>query len=173
MNENRLAEAKANYSIYLSDGLLKKVSFDEAIFKKLEENAVESLVVAQELFTNKTSFLWVVVSSYYSMFYIASAFLYKKGFKPQHRIVHKVVADTLLVLAKDVLEDYFFENYVEEKDRALSVAEQLLDSFEYERAKRSSFQYEMTLELKEAKANTSLERAKEFVAKFRDLLRDS
>ena len=74
---------------------------------------------------------------------------------------------------KNVLEDYFFENYVEEKDRALSVAEQLLDSFEYERAKRSSFQYEMTLELKEAKANTSLERAKEFVAKFRDLLRDS
>ncbi|MGM5480674.1 MAG: hypothetical protein ACQESC_04415 [Nanobdellota archaeon] len=49
-------------------------------------------------------------------------------------------------------------------------AEQLLDNYEYERAKRSRFQYEMGAEVKRTKANTSLQRAKDFHAHFRKLL---
>jgi uncharacterized protein (UPF0332 family) len=170
MDEKRINEAKHNYYSYLSESLLKRTIFNQDIFDKFLENTLESLAVANELFTNKTSFLWTIVSSYYAMFYIANAFIYKKGYKAQHKIVHKVVNDALIVLAKDELEQKFLEEYEEEKDKALSIAENLLDSYEFERAKRSAFQYEMTRELKESKAKTSLKRAKDFVNIFREIM---
>ncbi len=170
MDKNRLIEAKHNYDSYLLEALLKKTSFNQNIFNKFVENALESLTVANQLFTNKTSYLWTIVSSYYAMFYIANAFIYKKGYKAQHKIVHKVINDTLIVLAKDDLEKKFLEDYEEEKHNALSIAENMLDSFEYERAKRSTFQYGMTERLKESKARTSLQRAKDFVNVFRQLM---
>jgi uncharacterized protein (UPF0332 family) len=159
-----------NFNQYVDEGLIKKVDFQKIIFEKYYENSLESLRVANNLFQNKTSFLWVIVISYYSMFYIASAYIYKKGYKANHQIVHKVINDALIFLAKEELELKFFKEYNEEKDKALSIAEQLLDDFQYERAKRSSFQYEMNKELKESKAKTSLNRAKNFVEVFRELL---
>jgi uncharacterized protein (UPF0332 family) len=163
-------DAKNNFDMYLQEGLLKKEKVNPNILKRLENNAVESLVAAKEVFDNKISLLWTVVTSYYAMFYIASAFIYTKGYRAQHKIVHKVVYDALVVLSKNELEKNLLEEYAEEKDKALSIAEQLLDSFEYERAKRASFQYEMTSELKESRAKTSLERAQRFVEVFRVLL---
>ena len=53
----------------------------------------------------------------------------------------------------------------------LFTTESMLDSFDFERAKRSSFQYEMGKDLKKSKAETSLKRAKEFVAVFRELIK--
>ncbi len=170
MDEKRINQAKQNVQSYLSDSLLKKISFDRNIFERFEQNAVESLTVANNLFENSISYLWTIVASYYSMFYIANAFLYKKGYKAQHKIVHKVVTDALIVFSKDELEAKFLEEYEEEKDKALSIAENLLDSFEFERAKRSTFQYEMGSDLKKAKAETSLKRAKEFVGVFREIM---
>ncbi|NOZ80740.1 MAG: HEPN domain-containing protein [DPANN group archaeon] len=170
MDEKRILEAKKNYHAYLSEYLLKKVPFDQNIFEKFQENAIESLTVANELFESRMSYLWTIVVSYYAMFYIASAYIYRKGFKAQHKIVHKVINDTLIILAKDELEKRFLEEYEEEKEKALTLAENMLDSFEHERTKRSTFQYEMTKELKESKARTSLERAKDFVNMFRELI---
>lgn len=170
MDDKRREEAKNNFDNYLTDNLLKKSQFDENIFNKLEQNSLESLEVANQLFTNKISSLWVVVSSYYAMFYIANAYIYKKGYKTQNKIVHKVVSDTLIVLAKKDLSIKLIEEYEEEQEKALSIAENLIDSFDYERGKRSRFQYEMTEQIKESKAKTSLERAKTFVEIFRKLL---
>ena len=104
------------------------------------------------------------------MFYIANAFIYKKGYKTSHKIVHKIISDALIVLVKKDIEIKYIKEYEEEKEKALSLAEQLLDNFEFERAKRSTFQYEMTKEIKESKSKTSLNRAKEFVSVFRRLL---
>ena len=159
-----------NFNKYLDEELIKKVDFQNIIFEKYYENSLESLRVANNLFQNKTSFLWVIVTSYYAMFYIASAYVYKKGYKASHQIVHKVINDALIFLAKDELELKFLKEYNEEKEKALSIAEQLLDDFQYERAKRSSFQYEMNKELKESRARTSLNRAKNFIEVFRELL---
>lgn len=170
MNEKRIKEAKNNFNKYLTEDLLRREVFDKNIYTKFHQNAIESLKVANELYNNEISFLWTIVSSYYAMFYIASAYIYKKGYKAQHKIVHKIINDTLIELAKVDLELKFLEDYEEEKEKALSIAETLLDSYEFELSKRSRFQYEMTEELKKAKANTSLERAKEFVATFRELL---
>jgi hypothetical protein len=60
--------------------------------------------------------------------------------------------------------------YEEEKEKALVLVGNLLDEYEFERAKRSSFQYEMTLELKKSKAEMSLKRAKNFLNIFRTIM---
>jgi len=170
MDEKRQENIKNNFTNYLSNSLLKKTEFDLNIFKRFEENSIESLTTANKLFNEETSYLWTIVASYYSMFYIASAYIYKKGYKAQHKIVHKVINDALIILSKDELEEKFIKEYEEEKEKALNIAETMLDSYGFERNKRSTFQYEMTTNLKKSKAETSLKRAKEFVNTFRELL---
>ena len=170
MNTEREAEANKNFMRYLADSLLKKETVNSEILQKLEQNAIESLETANNLFTNRISYLWTIVTSYYAMFYIASAYVYKKGYKVQHQIVHKVINDALIVLSQKELQEKYLEEYEEEKEKALSLSQQLLNSLEFERTKRSTFQYEMDAELKSSKAQTSLTRAKEFVAIFRELL---
>lgn len=166
----RIEEAKRNLDQYLKDQLLRKEQVDATILEKFEQNAIESLTTAKALFDENISLLWTIVTSYYAMFYIASAYVYKRGYKAQHKIVHKIINDALIVLSKEELQYTLLKDYEEEKIKALQIAEQLLDSFEYERSKRSSFQYEMTLEMKKAKAGTSLKRAQYFVEVFRRML---
>jgi len=170
MDEKRVKIAEDNFRKYLDEGLIKKSPFQDIIYQTYLNNSLESLKVAEEIFTNKTSPLWVVVSGYYSMFYIASAYVYKKGYKSSHEIVHQIITEALIVLVKHDLEKHFLEEYEEEKDKALSSTQNLLDVYEVEKTKRSQFQYETTGEIKESKAKTSLERAKNFVAIIRILL---
>ncbi len=92
MDEKRIKQAESNFRNYLNDGKIKKTKkVDKIIYETYLRNAKERLNVANQLFENKTSSLWVVVSSYYSMFYIACAYLYKLGYKPGSEIVHQVV----------------------------------------------------------------------------------
>ena len=170
MDEKRVKIAESNFRNYLRSELIKKVRFEDIVYQTYLKNALESLKVAEELFKNKTSSLWVVVTSYYSMFYIASAYVYKKGYKAKGEIVHQIINESLIVLARHDLEKHFLEEYEEEKEKALSASGNLLDKYESEKTKRSMFQYETTEAIKEAKANTSLERAKNFVAVIRQLL---
>ncbi|MBS3092308.1 HEPN domain-containing protein [Candidatus Pacearchaeota archaeon] len=172
MDEKRIKLAESNFNRYLRDGLLKKESFEEVVYQTYLKNAEESLNVANEALKNKTSYLWVVVCSYYSMFYIASAYLYKKGYKAGQEIVHQVINEALIVLSKNDLEKHFLEEYEEEKDKALAASENLLKDYEFERIKRSRFQYETTEAIKEEKAKTSLERAKNFTAVIRNILEE-
>ena len=69
LNEKRIKEAQSNVKSYLSEGLLDKQQFQQDIFKILLNNANESLDTADFLFKNNKSRLWVIVCSYYSMFY--------------------------------------------------------------------------------------------------------
>ena len=73
-------------------------------------------------------------------------------------------------MSKSDLEKHFLDEYEEEKEKALAASENLLKDYEFEKTKRARFQYETTEEIKEAKAKTSLERAKNFVAVIRQLL---
>jgi len=81
MDEKRVKLAESNFSRYLKERLIKKEIYQDIIFETYMKNALESLKVAEETFKNKTSSLWVVVSSYYAMFYISSAYIYKRGYK--------------------------------------------------------------------------------------------
>ena len=62
------------------------------------------------------------------------------------------------------------DGYSEEKEKALVIVDNHLENYERERAKRSSFQYETTEEIKQAKAKTSLDRAKEFITLMEEIL---
>lgn len=171
MDEERIKIAETNFRNYLKEGKIKQINnFDTLIYSTYVKNAIESLNVATELLENKTSSLWVIITSYYSMFYIACAYLYKLGYKPGKEIVHQVVNESLIVQSRHKIKNYILENYSEEMEKALSIADQHLENYEKEKIKRSTFQYETTEKIKEAKAKTSLERAKEFVGLIREIL---
>ena len=170
MDEKRIKQAENNFNRYLEEGKIKKIIKNNLIYETYLRNSRESLKVANKLFQDKTSSLWVVVASYYSMFYIACAYLYNLGYKPGDEIVHQVVSESLIVQGRNKIKNYLLENYNEEKEKALIIVDNYLENYEREKAKRASFQYQTTEEIKESKAKTSLDRAKEFLTLIEEIL---
>jgi|SRR3989344_2246276 len=174
LDKKRIIEAEQNIKSYLQDGLLKKASVNQQIINILATNAKESLRVAREIHQKQLSDLWVIVCSYYSMYYYANAVLSKFGFKVGEKIVHKVTSDALIVYVRGKLKENFLEEYEDAKEEALNLAgikaDELISSFEFERTKRNLIQYK-TIELeKHSKAKTSLQRAKEFALEMEKLM---
>ena len=172
LDDKRVKEAHENVRTYINEGMLKKVvSIDTAIGRVLANNGKESLKVAQLLFENGHSDMWTIVCSYYSMYYIANAVLYKYGYKVGEQISHKVTADALIVHVRDKLRKTLLRDALNE---ALGLAgvrsDELIKSFDDERIKRSRIQYNTSEEVKRSKAQTSLERAKKFVFEMEKLL---
>lgn len=79
LSDERVKEAESCVKVYLDDGMLKKEKFRSIVFETYIRNNRESLLVSRKLFSENLSNFWVVVISYYSMFYIANALLYKLG----------------------------------------------------------------------------------------------
>ena len=145
MDEKRIEIAGKNFVNYLREGMIKKVSMiDPLIYGTYLKNARESLNVANQLFQNKTSYLWVIVSSYYSMFYFACAYVYKLGYKPGDEIVHQVVNEALIVQGRHKIKNHLLQAYEIEKEEALSISDNYLNNYESEKIKRRTFQYETT-----------------------------
>ena len=175
LNEKRLKEAESNVKGYLEDGLIWKYKNSrQEILETYQRNYQESLDVAQKLFEQNLSNLWIIVISYYSMYYITNAVLYKIGYKIGSKISHKVTADALIVFVRNKLKKNLLEDYEQAKEEALEIigrkTDEIIESFDREMEKRSTFQYESTEEIKRTKANTSLERAKRFVFEMKKLL---
>lgn len=175
LDEKRIREAEKNCKKYIEDTLLWKYKeYRKEILETYNRNYQESLLVAQKLFEQNLSNLWVIVSSYYSMYYLANAVLYQIGYKVGSRVSHKITADALIVFVRNKLRKELLEEYEEAKEEALEIigkkTDDLIESFEQELEKRSAFQYETTEEIKKAKAQTSLERAKKFVFEMKRLL---
>ncbi len=162
LSNSRILEAENNVRAYLSGGLLRKEELKGIVFETYKRNHRESLLVARKLFDEKISNLWVVVISYYSMFYLANALLCRLGFKVGSKIAHKVTSDALIVFVRNKLKDSLIEDYELASAEALALSDNLLQNYDYERVKRSVFQYESTEEVKTFKAKTSLERASQF-----------
>ncbi len=122
MDEKRIKKAESNFRTYLQDGKVNRVTeFNSLIYETYLRNARESLNVANQLFQNKSSSLWVVVTSYYSMFYMACAYLYRLGYKPGEEIVHQVVNESLIVQGRHKIKNHILENYNEEKEKAARI----------------------------------------------------
>ena len=176
LSEKRIKEAQSSVKSYLDEGLLVKQPSQEKVFKILLDNSNESLETADFLFKKNKSRLWVIVCSYYSMFYIANAVLLKVGYKVGDKIAHKVTNDALIVFVKDKLKSSLLEGYEEVKEDALLIAknksEAIIENFEFERKKRGIIQYHTEESEKVSKADTSLKRAKEFVAEMEKVIRD-
>lgn len=170
LSKEDISKAEKNVNGYLIDGLLARQQFRKIVFDTYMRNHRESLIVAKALFQQNISNLWIIVASYYSMFYIANALLYKIGYKTSSKVAHKVTADALIVFVRHKLKDSLIEGYKIESDKALSLSDTLLEAYDLERDKRSTLQYETTEEIKSAKAKTSLSRAEEFSKEMEKLI---
>ena len=201
IDKERLNEARRNVKQYVDDGLLKINDRDAprfvGFFMANAESSLRTASVLQQISdenvlkeTLKTgmdfeSYLWVIVSSYYAMFYAATALLAKQSVKTAGQIVHKVTADALIhlfgsneKLAK-LLEQYEEAQAIgleligreELMKRMQKKADELIVAYESERKKRSKFQYDIGIQAKRGYAQTSLERAKEFVFEIGKLVK--
>jgi len=174
IDQNKRKEAKQNFGKYLQDGLIKKEKNETARAMYIK-NAELSLNLAEECMnTAIRPFLWVVVISYYSMFYIANAVLLHLGYKTGSKVVHKVTSDALIVLVMDKIKKGLLEGYEDAKEDALEIAsirsEEIIAFYSMEMDKRSRFQCNITETIQEQKANTSLKRAREFMLEMKKLL---
>ncbi len=174
LDDKRIKEAEANVREYLQSGMLKKHQFREEIITVLLNNSNDSIEIAEFLAKNKKSDLWIIVTSYYSMFYMANAVLFKIGYKVGDKIPHKVTADALIVHVRNKLKKRLLEEYEEAQNEALPgiKADTLIEEFDQERNKRGILQYETTAVEKHSKAITSLKRAKNFIFEMEKLLGD-
>lgn len=177
LNEKRIKEAESNAKQYLEEGLLKKERNETAKLMYIE-NSDLSLETAKKLLglenENYKPHLWIIVVSYYAMYYIANAVLLEIGYKVGDKISHKVTADSLIVFVRNKLRKELIEGYEEVKEDAqeliASKVDTLIESFDFELGKRSRFQYKMEEEAKKGKAITSLKRAKKFVFEMKKLI---
>src|SRR3989344_9675075 len=117
--KDRIKEAETNVRAYFGEGLLRKESLNHDALRVLLRNAQESIAAAEKLNSERISDLWVIVCSYYSMFYIANAVLRSLGYKVGEKIAHKVTADALIVYARGKLKETLIEEYEDSKDEAL------------------------------------------------------
>jgi len=177
LDKNRIKEAESNVRSYLNDGLIKKEPLNSEALRVLLKNAQESIASAEKLNSEKISDLWVIVCSYYSMFYVANAVLRSLGYKVGEKIAHKVTADALIVYARGKLKGSLIDDYEDTKEQALNLAgikaDSLIESFDQEKNKRSMIQYRTDDIEKQSKAKTSLARAKSFFSEMQKLLADS
>ena len=195
IGEKEIKEAERNIPQYLTDGLLSRDSAHAKFVPFYMNNSKLSFQLASHVFklssdaeTKKNAgfpadmefYLWVVVTSYYSMFYAANAALAKLGLKVADKIPHRVTQDALIVyfLKSKKLAKYFLEDYKATKQEVLSVmgmseeellkefqmkATELVATFDFQRQKRGDFQYHVDLSVKQNVAQLSLERARKFV----------
>jgi uncharacterized protein (UPF0332 family) len=151
---------------------IDKEPFKKGIYDIFLRNAHESLNIAEFLLQHDKSDLWIIVTSYYAMYYIANTVLYKQGYKVGEKISHKVTADALIVFIRNKLQKTLLEQYEEAQQEALGriKADNLIVTFDQERKKRSEVQYEMKEFELHGKAKTSINRAKEFIFELEKLL---
>jgi len=201
IEKERIDEARRNVKIYIEDGLLKTGNKDAARFVEFfmanAESSLRTASILQEISdannlkeTLKVSldfeaYLWVIVSSYYSMFYAATAILAKQGIRATGQIIHKVTADALIhFFGSNEKPAKLLEQYEEAQTVGLELvgreelmkkmqkkADELIISYEGERKKRSKFQYYIGVQAKKGYAQTSLQRARDFVFEIRKLLK--
>jgi uncharacterized protein (UPF0332 family) len=113
VDTNKIKEAEDNVRQYLEDNQLSKGIFGVEIIKTYVNNSEESLKVAELIFENRVSNLWMIVTSYYAMYYIAKGIFCKLGYKVGDRISHKITSDALIVFVRNKLTKSLLENYEE------------------------------------------------------------
>lgn len=193
--DKSIGEAEQNIKHYFEDELLKKNPAQAQFAKFYVNNAKMSFQLANYLLnlsvdneTKKSAgfsedfecFLWVIVTSYYCMFYIANAAIAKLGLKVGEKIAHKITQDILLVyfIKNGRLAKYLLEDYKQTKSEVLGLmnvseeellkdfqvkAKELVATFGHQRERRGEFQYDITKTAKQHVAQVSLDRAKNFI----------
>lgn len=175
----KLKEAKEEYEQGLQSGQIRKSDENKRFARFFFDRSQNSLLTAGMLYEisnskeDKTflkidesyeSFMWVIVSCYYSMFYMASALIAKKGIKVGDIDVHKHVKNAFLRLyiENSDLEAKLGIDYTECKE----IAQDLMQ----EREKRSKYQYNVGISALRKDAETSISRSRNFFDKARRMI---
>lgn len=181
---------------YLDNGIIKKGDYSNLtrfFMKNAEKSlstAISLLRISEDSELKKKiglndefeSYIWVITSSYYSMFYAVNALFSKNGIKINStQGVHALTRITFrhFFINNNKLAKKLYEIYEEAEKDALDItqtnypkiAEELSENLEYEENKRSKFQYEITEEAKKRHAETSIKRAKEFLETIEQTIR--
>ena len=150
--------------------------------------AINSLQVSRKLIEISESadqdlncFMWVINTSYYSMFFAATSLLAHFGHKIDSEIgIHRVTFHAMVyyfLLEDKKLQKHFIEQYknaYDDAEQLLQISEnkaiELLENLNFERVKRHDFTYEMGMIAERSKAKTSLKRAEEFLTEIRKIV---
>ncbi|MBZ2164621.1 hypothetical protein [Methanobacterium spitsbergense] len=119
--------------------------------------------------------MWVIVSSYYSMYYMSNSVLNKLGFKVGDQISHRVTADALIVHVRDKLKSHILKEFDDAKKEYVEIdnlTDDIIEFYDLEHKKRLKSQYVMGYDAKISKSNTSFNRAKKFVNELEKVLLD-
>jgi len=191
LEDKKIEEAKKNAIKSINSGAIVKTK-EPRYVDFFIKNAKDSLDSAKVLFDisvnektkntigipNFNGFLWVINSSYYSMFYMTRALLESVGVKIKTgESIHFLVFNALVYyfystgkLEKHFIED--FENAQEESSEILGreKAKEMISNYSSEKEKRAKFTYEIGEIAMKSKAETSLNRAKKFNEEVRKIL---
>jgi len=195
LDEKRINSIRKRIASFVKEGIIKRVKEIKFVefFLNNSKNSLDSAKLLFEISTKNNlkkrlgfldfnGFLWVINSSYYSMFYMARALLESQGIKIKTELsVHSTVFDALVYyfylngkLQMKLIED--FDEAKEEaaeilgKEEAKEKAKELIEDYFYEKKKRGLFTYEMGAIAMENKARTTLERAKRFNEEIRKII---
>lgn len=160
---------QANLSLIAAD-VLYSISINELSkrFHKLSEDY--------------EAFLWVINASYYTMFYAIHALLAYKGKRIlTEQGIHKITAHSLVYyfIKDNFIAKKLFEQFIESQNEAANLlnfedfrekAIDLTNKYFYENEKRSKFTYETEEAVKQRHANTSIQRAKEFLGEIEKII---
>jgi uncharacterized protein (UPF0332 family) len=169
-------ESKSIIAQLISEGKIGSPEREtkEFFLNKSEESlevAERLLLISQDKQDSLKSYMWVISTSYYSMFYSATALLAYFGQRIKTSVgVHKLTYHALVyyfhVLDKKI-QKYLLQSYedlYEDAEELLQTTEQkaieLLENFKFEQAKRTTFTYDLGVYAQENKALTSSKRAR-------------
>jgi len=113
---------------------------------------------------------------------MANAVLLNFGYKVGDRISHKVTNEALIVFVREKLKSHCIEDFEAVKTEAhqmmnvsnpVNLADDIIESFEFEKNKKSDFQYNIDskLDKSKSKSKTSLDRARNFFTEMEKLIK--
>ncbi len=162
--------------------ITKAENLRKEFFMKKSENALETAHLIMENSGNKyEGYIWVINTSYYSMFYAATTLLAEKGIKIDTDIgIHRLTYHSLIYyylenrgLSKHIMQAYLeMEKDAEELLQIDKQANRYIERVKLEMDKRNTFTYEMGKTAKKAKAETSIRRAKEFITITKEMIKN-
>ncbi len=169
IKEGRILKPKSGTAEFFLEQGKKSLGIAERLQQVQEEEGLDSN-------------LWIINTSYYSMFFAATSLLAKFNHRLNSEVgIHKMTYHALVyffIKENSKLKVQLAEEYadaIKEAEEILQIGEkkikELVDDFDFELDKRKIFTYELGAIAHKSKAITSLQRAKRFFEEINRLVR--
>jgi uncharacterized protein (UPF0332 family) len=145
-----------------------------ALFKLSSDEKIRNLAAIE----NINGYLWVINTSYYSMFYMVRALLESVGIKiKSEESIHFNAFNAFIYYfyVNGKIDRKFVEDFEDAGEEAAQIlgrekARKVISDYSNEKEKRARFTYEMGERAVRAKAETSLNRARVFNEEIKKLI---